>query len=77
MIRLRKTGVLLVAFGVVGALAWLPMGSAAKEGWRELKSSHFILYYQGAEPSFPERVRQEAEAHYEALAKSLGFSRRS
>ncbi|OGX06776.1 MAG: hypothetical protein A3G87_04325 [Omnitrophica bacterium RIFCSPLOWO2_12_FULL_50_11] len=45
--------------------------------WEEMKGDHFILYYQGTDRSFADRVLEKAESYYDGIARALGYSRRS
>lgn len=51
--------------------------AAGVEGLQTKKSDHFILYYEGADQIFSDRVIHTAESHYGEMANTLGFSRRS
>lgn len=44
--------------------------------WNEIKSEHFILFYQGNRSAFDDSVLGRAESYYDEIAQSLGYSRR-
>lgn len=48
---------------------------SAEEGWRELKSSHFIIYYDEAPRGFVDNVQEAAERYYTEILEDLGFQR--
>lgn len=50
---------------------------AQKDGWNEIKGTHFIVYYQGSDKAAASDVLRRAESYYSRIANSLGYSRRS
>ena len=58
-----------------------PFTSAAADAaggpdWKEIKSGHFILFYEGAQSVFADTVVRSAESFYDEIAHSLGYSRK-
>jgi hypothetical protein len=41
--------------------------------WREIKSRHFIIYYQDAPEGFIDKIKERAEEYYREIATSLSF----
>lgn len=47
---------------------------AMAASWKEHKSDHFIIYYQGSE-EVPRRTAAKAELYYKSIADELGYPR--
>ena len=41
--------------------------------WREIKSHHFLIYYQDSPEGFIDKVKERAEEYYREIASSLSF----
>ncbi len=66
--------------GVILAVAGLSLvcqGSllAETQKWKESKSTHFVISYQGAEEAFINKVIDHAENYYDRIADNLGLRR--
>lgn len=82
-IRKRITGIsknqnlfsaICFLFFVVCTLFFLPNLHA--DQWKELKSEHFIIYFD-KEEKFPKEVLDKAELYYKKIAADLGYQRYS
>jgi len=49
--------------------------AAAAEGFKEKRSTHFIVLYQDAPDDFVEKVINGAESYYDRITEELGFRR--
>lgn len=59
-------------------LQWSIHTVCAQEQWQELKSEHFIVYYEeGASKKFAEEVASKSETYYKSIASELGYQRYS
>lgn len=67
------TFLLLSLFFIAGSLS---SARLVESEWKEIKSDHFVLRYQGADLKFADAVLRHAEADYDEIARSLGYSRR-
>lgn len=45
------------------------------DGWKEVKSRHFIVYYKNTPADFAEEVIESAEGYYDQITGDLGFRR--
>ncbi|MBP7215709.1 MAG: hypothetical protein KBA46_00320 [Candidatus Omnitrophica bacterium] len=70
---MRKVSVWLMSAVVV--LSLLAPLRAADDQWRQLRSTHVIVYYKNAPEQFIERVKERAEDYYDKIADDLGFTR--
>ncbi len=77
MICLRKNQILFPSACLLGLALFGPIVFSEASAWQTKKSDHFILYYEGMDQTFPDRVVREAESHYGEITDALGFSRRS
>ncbi|TBR17681.1 hypothetical protein EPO66_02315, partial [bacterium] len=48
---------------------------AETNGWKEFKSTHFIVYYKNAPEDFISKTSDKAEGYYNKIADDLGFRR--
>ncbi|MBU1044992.1 MAG: hypothetical protein KJ915_11415 [Candidatus Omnitrophica bacterium] len=51
--------------------------SFAEQGWTQLNSDHFIVYYQDSDKNFAADVARKAEEYYNSIADNLGYVRYS
>jgi len=47
----------------------------SQDNWNTAKGTHFIVYYNQADPTFIEKLITKAEEHYDKIADDLGFRR--
>ncbi len=45
------------------------------QDWKQVKSLHFIIYYQEAPQGFIDKVKERAEDYYKEINFNMGFSR--
>ena len=65
-----------ILFGIILAavLCAGPAAAADQSSWKELKGTHFIVYFTGEE-SFARDVLNSAERYYTRIAGELGYAR--
>lgn len=63
------------SFTIALILLSCPPGACAPVKWKELKSDHFIVYYDAASVDFVQNVSKTAEQYYDEISAELGFSR--
>jgi hypothetical protein len=68
--KIGKSAIILLAIFFVVARGVL---GADDIKWREIKSHHFIIYYQDAPEGFIDKVKERAEEYYREIASSLSF----
>jgi hypothetical protein len=56
-------------------LAFTVSCRAQETGWKELKSTHFVVYYKDSPEDFIKELSDKAEIYYERIADNLGFRR--
>jgi len=48
---------------------------AQNQDWKVFKSTHFLVFYQGAPEDLLDRLTQRAEKYYEEITEDFGFNR--
>lgn len=61
------------AWMVVPLIGW-GAGAVREPPWEETRSRHFLVRHHGA-VAFAAKIAAEAERHYEAIARDLGYTR--
>ncbi len=64
----------MLAVGLLTALC-TGIDAQAKNEWKELSSTHFIIYYKAAPLDFVKSVEKSAEQYYGEIAENLGYTR--
>ncbi|MDP8260637.1 MAG: peptidase MA family metallohydrolase [Candidatus Gygaella obscura] len=67
--------ILLIILVICLMVVFLSSGYCALGKWKQIKTLHFVIYFQETPPGFIDKVKERAEDYYREINFNMGFSR--